>query len=317
MNYRQLGKTGIQVSEIGMGCWGIGSDAYGASDDSTSIDTLDEARYQGVTFFDTADIYGNGHSEELLGAVLDNEWLRNEVIIATKVGSLTHTGKVMPVALDPWHIGRSLFASLERLKTDYIDLYQLHSPPTHLIDRAIDALCPYKQEGLIRAIGVSAKSPDDALIAIQNPLVDVIQCNFNMIDQRARENGLLDKCRERGIGVIARTPLACGFLTGQYSKGAKFNPPDHRANWSQEQIDIWAESYMLFDVGYRLWVESGVTPTQVALGYCLSHPAISTVIPGMMTPLEVLENTSTCALSRGDVAYIQAVYNSNNFFIGE
>ena len=312
MNYRQLGNTGIQVSEIGMGMWGIGSDAYGVSSDVMSIATIHEAYQQGITFFDTADIYGNGRSEELLSDL--SHFDRSGIVIATKVGSLPHTGREMPVDLSPWHIGQSLFDSLRRLKTDYIDLYQLHSPPTHLMNNAINALCPYKQEGMIRAIGVSAKSPDDALIAIQNPLVDVIQVNFNMIDQRARENGLLDKCKEAGIGVIARTPLAFGFLTGRYKNGTQFQAPDHRANWSQGQVNMWAESPRHFR---QLCSNAGVTPTQLALGYCLSHPAVSTVIPGMMTPLEVLENVNRHVLMPPERIYIEAIYNSNNFFIGE
>lgn len=312
MNYRQLGNTGIQVSEIGMGCWGIGSDAYGDSNDKQSIATIHEALYQGITFFDTADIYGNGHSEELLGEAIGP--YRNRVIIATKVGSLPHTGREMPVALDPMHITLSCNESLKRLKTDYIDLYQLHSPPIDLMDRAIETLHMLKLDGKIRAVGVSAKSPWDAIEAVANPLVDVVQVNFNMIDQRARECGLLEICEENEVGVIARTPLAFGFLTGKYQKGDKFTAPDHRANWSQEQIDVWAEAPRLFN---NIQMEGGLFLNELALGYCLSHPVVSTVIPGMMTPKEVVDNTRRFVVSDVEIEAIQNIYNSNNFFIGD
>jgi len=316
MNYRQLGNTGIQVSEIGMGCWGIGSNAYGHIPDSVSISTLQAAVNQGVTFFDTADIYGNGHSEELVGRALKD--VRHDVVIATKVGSIPHDGKDMPVALDPVHIRTSCDKSLKRLQTDYIDIYQLHSPPvSEELNEAICELNCLTWEGKVGVVGVSCKSPDDAIEVweLENSyMIDVIQVNYNMIDQRARDNGLLAKCAELGIGVIARTPLAFGFLTGDHIPDKHFCKPDHRANWSQEQINLWANSYELFK---QIAVNHGITSTQLALGFCLSDAAVSTVIPGMMTPIEVLENTSRYKLTSSEISVIHSIYKANNFFIEE
>ena len=295
-----------------MGCWGIGSSAYGSSDDRQSKAALKQAYQAGVNFFDTADIYGSGHSEELLGRTLRD--VRHQVYLATKVGSLPHSGKVMPVALDHHHIRLSVEASLNRLQTDYIDLYQLHSPPVNQIYQAITTLQELKEAGKIRYIGVSAKSPDDAMVAMYDGRVDTIQINYNMIDQRARENDLLSKCKKYGVGVIARTPLAFGFLSGMYKPGVKFTSPDHRANWSQDQIDTWANAHLLFK---QLHLNKQITPTQLALGFCLSEADVSVTIPGMMTPLEVIENTSAPHLTYSEIGIIKYIYDSTNFFIGE
>ena len=311
MNYKQLGNTDLQVSEIGHGCWGIGSAAYGMTDHRESVATLKQSYQAGINFFDTADIYGEGFGETHLGETLKE--VRHNIYIATKVGSVTHTGRRMPVALDDGHIRKSVDESLTRLQTDYIDIYQLHSPPVDRIHRALGIMQEIKEAGKIRYIGVSAKSPEDALVAAHDPRVDCIQINYNMIDQRARENGLFEQCQRFGVGVIARTPLAFGFLTGRFQAGTKFSIPDHRVNWSQEQIDLWAEAHHLFK---QLHLNSGVTATQLALGFCLSEDAIDTTIPGMMTPLEVLENTATPHLTHSEMGIIKYIYDSHNFFIG-
>lgn len=304
MNYRKLGNTGMSVSEVGMGCWGIGSKAYGTVSDSVCIATLMTAYQEGVNFFDTADIYGDGHSEEVVGKALRN--VRSRVKIATKVGSLPHQGREMPVALDEAHIRKSVDESLRRLQTSYIDLYQLHSPPLLLMEDAIGVLADLKGEGKIRAVGVSAKSPEDAMEAIIDHRVDVVQVNYNMIDQRARELGVMDLARDLEVGLIVRTPLAFGFLTGRYPVGSKFEAPDHRANWSQAQIDLWADAWRLFGDG----------GTAKALGFCLAHEGVSTVIPGMLKPSDVEENTHYQLLTLEEVKIIEQVYNENNFFIG-
>lgn len=311
MNYRQLGSTGIQVSEIGMGCWGIGSDAYGNQSDEQSIKTIQTSIEHGINFFDTADVYGAGHSEEVLGEAVKGK--RDKAVIATKVGSIPHHGREMPHILDPHHIRTACDASLMRLKTDYIDLYQLHSPPCMDMPEALNTLIELQEEGKIRAIGISAKSPDDAEFAIMLS-ADVVQVNFNMIDQRLDcDTELFEYTEEvRPIGIIARTPLAFGFLSSKYTTGVKFEYPHHLSYWPQKQIDIWADAWRLFEhirPKYLTW-------TQFALAFCISHPAVSTVIPGMLSPEEVVENVNTIRLRDDQLGEIRRVYRENEFFIG-
>jgi len=322
MNYRQLGNTGITVSEIGMGCWGIGGDSYGKTDDITSMETLFTAHYNGINFFDTADTYGNGHSEELIGDVFHSMNNRKDIVIATKGGCLPHTHHTkppMPQDFSEKHLRGALEGSLRRLKTEYIDVYQLHSPPEDTMDDALDVLDVFKQEGLIRFSGISLNSPTDN--GLRRLPGGIIQANFSMIDQRIADRcpdcgtySLLDHCNDWGVGFIARTPFNFGFLSAFTTAGAKFHSGDHRSSWSQEQIDVWAESPYLFNA---LLHER--THAQLALSFCLSHP-ISTVIPGMMTPEEVIENTKSTSLpplSESELSAIKEIYNSHTFFIKE
>jgi aryl-alcohol dehydrogenase-like predicted oxidoreductase len=291
MRYRQLGSTGIRVSEIGFGAWGIGGDtqgavAYGPTSDQESRLALRRAFEAGVTFFDTADLYGFGHSEEVLGAALAD--VRSQVVIASKVGMLDMQGAQ---DFSPGHITAAIDRSLRRLGTDYIDLYQLHGPAIELLDRdsqILSCMQDLQRDRKIRAFGISVRSPEDGLAAVTKLGIKCLQVNFNMLDQRAIENGLFDLCRERGVGVIVRTPLCFGFLTGQYSAGGQFDPTDHRSRWSAAQREKWAGAYQLF--ASALQNPRAQTPAQFALRFCLSFPAVSTVIPGMLTTVHVEEN---------------------------
>ena len=239
MKYRRLRSTGLQVSEIGFGAWGIGgvangAIAYGPTDDQESKRALRRAYHLGVNFYDTSGLYGYGHSERLIGEVLKD--VRDRVIITTKVGFLDADGAQ---DFSPKHIRQSLAASLKRLQTDYVDLYQLHSPPIDALGRdesILSALRSLEQEGSVRAIGISVRSPDDGLVAINRFGLSCIQVNFNLVDQRALSNGLFDLCRKQGVGVIVRTPLCFGLLTGRYSPESKFGPGDHRSSWSSAQM---------------------------------------------------------------------------------
>jgi aryl-alcohol dehydrogenase-like predicted oxidoreductase len=319
MQYRPLGTTGIRVSEIGFGAWGIGGNvkgavAYGPTDDEESKKALRHAFERGVTFFDTADFYGYGHSEEVLGAGLAG--VRSQVIIATKVGMLDAAGAQ---DFSVGHIRRCVEQSLRRLGTDYIDLYQLHSPPVDLIENdgtILECMESLQRAGKIRAFGVSVRSPEDGLRAAKLGF-KCLQVNFNMLDQRAAENGLFERCQERGVGVIGRTPLCFGFLTGHYSSRDKFAPDDHRNRWKPEQRDKWAGAYPLFlsalqDAGAQ-------TPAQFALRFCLSFPAISSVIPGMLNTTHVDDNTRASELGglrESERAQIMEIYREHDFFLG-
>lgn len=315
MKYRKLGDTGFEVSEIGFGTWGLGGDSYGPVGDQVSTKALRRAFDLGVNFYDTSDLYGNGHSEELLGEVFKD--VRDKIIIATKGGLLPHNGFHMPEDFSPQHLVHALERSLKRLNSDYIDLYQLHSPKIETIEKSteiIEVLERFQKEGKIRVFGISVRSPDDGKIAIERYSFPVVQVNFNMIDQRAIENGLFDLASEKQVGIIARTPLVFGFLTGKLDGNEQFQGVDHRANWPKEQLQRWAKASDLFS---SLNNGKDRTPTQLALCFCLSHGAVTTVIPGMMNPEEVEENTGASELPRltsKELRCIIQTYRGHDFY---
>ncbi|MCA9468678.1 MAG: aldo/keto reductase [Nitrospira sp.] len=311
MNYRQLGGTGIEVSDIGFGAWGIGGDAYGTVDDQNSLDAIAQALDSGINFFDTADLYGGGHSEELLGVGLKGR--RNRAVIATKVGTLPHSGFYMPQDFSPEYIRKGLEGSLKRLQTDYLDLYQLHSPKIDQVEPALETLQCLRQEGKIREFGVSARSPQDALTLVQYFNIPVLQVNFNLIDQRVIDCGLSAWVLEHHIGVVVRTPLCFGFLTGELNGNEQFSGTDHRNNWPTEQRRRWANAPTLFA---HLLGEK-VSPVHLALGFCLSFPFVSTVIPGMLTREQVEDNVKALEqtpLEPEELKEIRKIYEEHEFY---
>lgn len=319
MKTRLLGKSGIRVSEIGFGAWGIGgavggSIAYGPVDRAESILALRTAHDIGINFFDTSDFYGFGESESAIGEALSG--LRSDVVIASKVGMLTSEAAQ---DFTPKHIRTSIEGSLRRLRTDYIDLYQLHSPPTTLLDpnsEAVMTLDSLKEEGKIRAWGISTRSPQDAKRAIVDLNAAAIQLNFNLVDQRALSDGIFALAGEYSTGIIVRTPLSFGFLTGRYSADQKYDDQDHRSRWSREQIKRWAEANRLFSE--LVSMDDGQTAAQFALRFCLSLPEVSTTIPGMLTHAHVTENAQASEmgpLSGHTLELARSIYGSNQFFV--
>jgi aryl-alcohol dehydrogenase-like predicted oxidoreductase len=320
MKYRMLGSTGFQVSEIGFGAWGIGGSvdealAYGPTDEQESMDALRRAYDLGVNFYDTAGLYGRGNSERLIGRVFKD--VRSNVIIATKVGLLDSDGGE---DFSSEGVERSLDASLSRLQTDYVDLLQLHGPSVDRLRRdeeILTVLEKLERSGKVRATGISVRSPDDGLAAVTELGFKCIQVNLNLADQRAWSNGLLDLCSNQNVGVIARTPLCFGFLTGEYSTGHAFGLDDHRAMWSAAQLDRWASAGQLF--ASTLVNDDVQSPAQIALRFCLSHSGVSTVIPGMLNSKEVDENTAASdmgQLSHADLPKARQLYAEQDFFVG-
>ncbi|MBM3599003.1 MAG: aldo/keto reductase [Alphaproteobacteria bacterium] len=319
MNYRKLGRTGITVSDIGFGAWGIGgktagATSYGSTDDGASLDALAAAFEHGITFYDTSNVYGAGHSETLIGKAFAGR--RDRVIIATKAGRRDYEGEddYSPAALE-----RSLDESLKRLGTDHVDLLQLHSPPLDAVRRTegvVASLEALRKKGKIRAFGFSTRSPADAIASIREFDAPVVQVNLNLVDQRAAQNGLLELAAERDVGIIARTPLCFGLLSGTVAPDTVFDSSDHRSLWPRAQIERWIE-------GSRLFVDAVAdrnrqSKAQVALRYCLSFPAISSTIPGMLKRSEVEENARASdmgALSAAELADIARIYNSRSFFV--
>ncbi len=320
MKYRTLGHTEIRVSEIGFGAWGIGGNAegaigYGATDDALSKDSLREAVEHGITFFDTANLYGFGHSEKLIGETFRD--MRDKVVLATKVGFLGPNG---PQDFSPQHLHDSLEMSLQRLQTDHVDLYQLHNPPVSLFQEdgnTLETLRTLQRQGKIRAFGVSLRTPDDGLTLVRDFGISCVQVNFNLVDQRALVHGLLDLCAKEGIGLIIRTPLCFGFLSGKYSADSAFGEEDHRSQWSREQLALWAGANRSFQ--NVLGSETG-TEAQLALRFCLSFPGVSTVIPGMLMPQHVRENAMASHQGPLEISVLQRlahVYQENRFFLGK
>ena len=289
MNNRPLGASGLEVSEIGFGTWGLGGTVYGPTSDRESIDALHKAHELGVSFYDTSDFYGLGHSETLLGQAFAD--CRQSVFLATKAGLLGPDGSRQDFS--PGHLEDALRQSLKRLRTDYVDLFQLHSPSLgkdeggRMKDEKTNSdssfllppssflwLHSLKARGLARLVGISVRSPDDGLAIVSDFAIDAIQVNFNLVDQRALNNGLLDLCARKGVGVIIRTPLCFGFLTGTLAGTETFPEGDHRNRWSLAQRQRWSEAVQIFWNGVR---STGQTPAQFALRFCLSQPGVSTV----------------------------------------
>jgi aryl-alcohol dehydrogenase-like predicted oxidoreductase len=297
MKYRRLGSTDIEVSEIGFGAWGIGGwtpgqRSYGPTDDQASLAALRRAFDLGMTFIDTAHLYGLGQSERLVGRAIRGR--RDQIVLATKVGYVDYAS---PADYSPAAIARSLETSLERLGTDHVDLLQLHSPPLDLLrtrPEILGCLSDLRARGLIRAAGLSADSPADGAAALELFEFAAVQVNLNMLDVRARACGLFDRARAAGAGIIARTPLCFGFLTGTIAPDTRFPSDDHRSRWNGPQVARWAEgARVLLDLA---GAAPGRSAAQVALRFCLSFPEVSVVIPGILTAREADENAAASDL---------------------
>ena len=238
MRHRELGKTGLQVSEIGFGAWAVGGNAhgnsYGPTDDRTSLAAIQRAFELGCNFFDTADVYGHGHSEEVLGQALKEH--RDKVIIATKVGGDFYHGPPR-MNFNPDYIEFALEKSCERLQTDYVDLYQLHNPPVQIIrnETLFRTLEKLKEKGKIRHYGISIHNPQEGTLAMKMGKPEAIQVMFNIFRQEAR-NQLFQAAMENGVGIIAREPLANGFLTGKHNAAETFPEGDIRHHFPRDYI---------------------------------------------------------------------------------
>jgi aryl-alcohol dehydrogenase-like predicted oxidoreductase len=317
LRYRSLGRTGLRVSEIGFGAWGIGGNAggavaYGPTDRTESLRALGAAFDRGINFYDTSDFYGHGRSEELIGEAFAGR--RAEVVIASKGGMLPDgSGRDFSAA----HLRRALEGSLRRLQTDYIDLYQLHSPAPEALDEGVvAALAAFQAEGKIRAYGLSARSPEEAMAGAQRFGFPALQVNFNLVDRRALDCGLFEFATRRSIGIIARTPLSFGFLTGRYAADGAFHSHDHRSRWSREQRRLWASAPEQFAA--LAAALPGQSAAQFALRHCLSYACVSAAIPGMLTHAHVDENARAGdlpPLGEAELARIAEIAGRGSFFV--
>ena len=291
MKYRELANTGIYLSEVGFGAWGIGgatagATSYGNVDDNQSKAALESAFDAGITFFDTAPSYGDGHSESLLGDVFRTR--RTSVLIGTKAG-LDSFSKAPNFSAT--RIEASVLSSLIRLKTDYVDILQLHNPTLDDLSNNEDLkslLERLRTDGKVRAFGISLKTPKNAPKLVKLIRPDILQMNYNLLDHRAADDGVFDWVKDEKIGVIVRTPLCFGFLSGHINEKSRFAPNDHRAAWPRKQILRWIEAGKLMRDGLKSFTME--PPAVTALRFCLSFDAVTTVIPGMLTTAEVEVN---------------------------
>ena len=314
MKSRRLGKTDREVSEIGFGAWAIGG-SWGETDDATSLAAMHAAVDAGVRFFDTADVYGDGRSERLIGRLLRE---RDEpLLVATKFGRRAP----LDVAFYTYDNLRSwLERSRDNLGVEVVDLVQLHCPPPEVYySPAVFEACErLVDDGLVRAYGASVEKVEEALKAIEYPRLATVQIVLNVFRQRPSEL-FFDQAQRRDVGVIVRVPLASGLLTGKFSRETRFAPDDHRAfNRHGEEFDV-GETFagVDFETGLaavetlRPLVPDGATMAQLALRWILDFDAVSTVIPGAKTAEQARANAAASdlpALSQATTAAIADLY---------
>ncbi|HYF33383.1 MAG TPA: aldo/keto reductase [Chitinophagaceae bacterium] len=298
MNYRKFGNTDLQVSEVGFGAWAIGGDAmvgntpigWGPADDRVSVAAVHSALDAGINFFDTADFYGLGHSEALLGDALAGN---NTAIIATKVGH-RNIDNSFGFDYSAKYIVQACEESLKRLKRGVIDYYQLHSARlAHLqAGECVEAMQQLKQQGKIRYWGLSlntfAPAPE-ADWMMERGVGDGFQLVFNLVNQRAYDTML--RAGKNGYGIIARMPLQFGLLTGKFTPASTFTAADHR-NFRLTPEIMRETLNILENKVWPIGKQEGLNPVALALSFILSCPEVSTVIPGIRTPEHVAQNTS-------------------------
>ena len=301
METRTLGRTGRPVSVIGLGCWQLGAD-WGDVSEADAMSVLHAAVDAGVTFLDTADVYGDGRSELLVGRLL-RERPDAELTVATKMGRRADPHVPEAFTLDAFR--GWLDRSRANLGVDTIDLVQLHCPPTAVFgsDRVFDDLDTLVDAKIIAAYGVSVETVDEALAAIARPNVATVQIILNAFRRKPLEH-VLPAAQKAGVGIIARVPLASGLLSGKYDESTTFADDDHRSyNRHGEAFDVGETfSGVPYDVGVRaaqqiaLFTPQGATTAQLALRWILDLPEVSTIIPGARNAAQASANAAAAEL---------------------
>ncbi len=317
MNYRELGRTGWRVSEISFGAWAIGG-SWGDVDDAESIAALHRAIDLGVNFIDTADVYGDGHSERLISQVLASR-RGQRIYVATKAGR-----RLSPHVADGYNkanLTAFVERSLSNLRVDALDLVQLHCPPTEVFYRpeVFAALDDLVAAGKLRHYGVSVEKVEEGLKALEYPGVQSVQIIFNMFRQRPAEQ-FFPAAQAKRVGILARVPLASGLLTGKMTLQSQFAADDHRNfNRHGESFDV-GETFagVPYEVGLaaveelRRLVPGGATMAQLALRWILMFDAVTCAIPGAKRPSQAEDNVRAAelpALTDAQMAAVHEVYD--------
>ena len=300
MDKRQLGIDGFNIGEVGLGCWQFGGD-FGQMEEDTAISIMTTAVENRVDFFDTADVYGAGRSEELIGQFLKG--CPTPVTVATKFG---RSGKVYPDNYTEDALRSSVEGSLRRLGKDKIDLLQLHCIPTNILRKGqvFGWLRRLRQEGIIKQFGASVETVEEGLLCIEQEELLSLQVIFNVFRQKLVSE-LLPQARAKGVGIIARLPLASGLLTGKYSKDTKFAETDHRNYNRDGKFFNVGETFagLPFEVGVELTdmvkelLPENMSMPQLALRWILDHEAVSVIIPGASSPEQARGNAAISDLT--------------------
>ena len=317
MRYRNLGETGMRVSEISLGTWAFGGD-WGTVGEEEGYAALNRAVDLGVNFLDTADVYGDGRSERLIGRLL-NDRPNDEILVATKAGRRLdpHTSE----GYDHENLSAYVERSLDNLRLEALDLLQLHCPPTETYrqDSTFEALDRLKEAGKLKNYGVSVEKVEEARMALDYPGVATVQIIFNIFRQKPAEE-FFPLAEERNIGILARVPLASGLLSGKMSAEREFSADDHR-NFNREgQAFDRGETFsgVNFETGLRAaeelkeLVPEGYTLAQLALRWILMHSAVSCAIPGAKRPEQVEDNVAAATmppLSEETMERIRRIYD--------
>ena len=318
MQYRELGRTGWKVSTVSFGAWAIGG-SWGSVDDKESLAALHRSIDLGVNFIDTADVYGDGRSERLVGQLRKER--SEDIYVATKAGR-----RLDPHVANGYNrVNLTAFVerSLKNLDAEAIDLLQLHCPPTdvYYMPETFGVLDDLVQAGKLRHYGVSVEKVEEALKAMEYPNVQTVQIIFNIFRQRPAEL-FFPEAMKRRIGILARVPLASGLLTGKLTAHSAFEEDDHRAfNRHGESFDRGETfSGVDYETGLqaveelRALVPAGWTMPQFALRWILMHEAVTCTIPGAKNPAQAEDNAKSAdlpSLSHEAMEKVRAVYESN------
>jgi aryl-alcohol dehydrogenase-like predicted oxidoreductase len=289
----------MPVSEIGLGCWQLGGD-FGPVDDNRASAILQAAADSGISFLDTADVYGGGLSEKRIAAFLRGR--DTNILVGTKVG---RAGALFPDGYSKSAVRSNIEGSANRLGVDCIDLVQLHCVPPEVLAAGDLAawMDDFQQQGLIRAWGASVETIEDALLAMRFPGLTSLQIIFSLFRQNAARE-LFPAAMANDVGIIVRLPLASGVLAGKMKHGQQFAPSDHRNYNRNGEAFSQGETFsgLPFDLAIDLveemkpWVPHGMSMAQMAMRWILDHEAVSTIITGASRPQQVLENAAVSAL---------------------
>ena len=314
MRKRTLGKCGLKVSEIGLGCWQLGGD-FGPVGDAQSQHILKAADESGINFWDTADVYGGGSSESRIEQYVHQN--KPDVIIATKVG---RDGALYPDGYTREKVRVNIAGSASRLGVETLDLVQLHCVPPEVL-KAGDILAwmeDFQSEGLIRAFGASVETIEDALMLVEHPNLTSLQIIFNIFRQNAITE-LFPAALANDVGIIVRLPLASGVLSGKMQKNQSFAASDHR-NYNRHgeafsQGETFSglpfETAVEFVDEIKQWAPEGMSMAQMAMRWILDQAAVSTVITGASRPQQVVENAAVSTL---DSLSIELQQNLADFY---
>jgi aryl-alcohol dehydrogenase-like predicted oxidoreductase len=290
MEQRSLGTQGLRVSAEGLGCMGM-SEFYGTSDEAESIATIHRALDLGITFLDTADMYGTGRNEELVGRAIRDR--RNEVVLATKFGNVrAPDGTAQGISGRPEYVRQACDASLKRLNVDVIDLYYQHRVDLDTpIEETVGAMSRLVEEGKVRFLGLSEAAPDTIRRAHGTYPISALQTEYSLWT-RDPEDEILPTVRELGIGFVAYSPLGRGFLTGQITSPEDFEPDDFRRDNPRFQGENFKKNLQLVDAIEEIAAQKGCTPGQLALAWLLAQGQDIVPIPGTKRRERLEENAA-------------------------